>query len=785
MGNEIPPELVKKVIGKLNSLNDKSTSEQQPPASDTSNGSNNDSIQEELAEKTLKEGEGVGTAEIKKDEAERKLAELQTKLAQRALRDQGLHDRVDIATPVVSHEDPAAVAAEQKEKIEGFTEQTKETIATAIEALKAKFQGKIDKLSGPPSGLDALFMSGTLFAATMVFDSILSQAAVGDIISFFILTFFWLGVCMYFGSFVAFISIFIYLFVDFLFGLIWTPTQLIPGFGPVVDGAADAIPEAFLYITKRTPDKILREAYDTSIARKIRHLHEVLRIKINKIKDEGQRKIKHFIAGVRGHFGGFMSERRKLVVFVVCALIVYLSYLGWLGVQNTAQWWATGFFIFILFSFKMFGMLDDRELGGSLVFMLINVSLPFILQSDNFLSNTLGGEWAIMTLIVVIIISVLLALRIMLPESMSSRRVFSIMLFIILALSLTYFPQYFSSEQFQLQVDQARVQSQSEINNLNAWDRFVDWVVVMQQKSSGTYVAPAEQENVHEYVGVQFAAVEPARDKFLENQAVRVNIEYETGSQEVIEVLTTCDTENTQGAIFTGSITPETPVPVSDLNKPIVRCTFDQLPKGNHIVVANALFKDESQLEVPLYFMTEQQQRAILDKGGEVESFVGRVAKPRTSSGPIEIGVANAIGTDSQYELPLVYDIKNIEDINEFPETLFFTVRNPLGSSERQGELRSIQQIQFNLPEGLKMANCDFAVGEVLEPTKKEDGRWITDVTDKFETFKLNDRIGCDLYIDAEYANVIFPQTGYSLSTLYLDLDYTYGLTQTVPVIVT
>lgn len=672
-------------------------------------------------------------------------------------------------------------ALEKQQEITEEKQEIESDVAQDIEEAKENTDKKIRNIEDGPHFPFSFFSGPFLFFATAALDSLLSHGFIGDLGMFIFLAILWFIPCMIIMDIGAYVPIFMLLLVDFIFGTGTSSLEFIlPGAGTGIDMILDAVPEAIALAMGFAPYQVLQRAWEGRKADLISHQRELLKLKIARIRARGKERLHHFIAGIRGRFSGAGTGGRKLIVFALIIIISYLTqFQGFFGTESNAQIFNVGILVILLIAFVMSGILSQREFAGVLAVLGINIFYKYIIRTDSILASFLP-DWLSPVVIIglFILLAGLLILHILAPDALSTRGVFAWFIFIIFGLSLLFYVPYLNSPRFQEDLQLQQAQTQAELDTFNFWERAFNWYYEMQARGEGTYIAPADQEQVHEYIGITMSEVQASRAEFIEGQPVQVNIQYTTGSKSPINVLTSCDTLGKQA-----NVTPVGQVPATELYTPVVRCVFAGLPKGVHTIQVNAFYNYNSRIEIPLYIMTQTQQTAILERGGDPESFIGSIDKPRTSSGPVDFGVSNSLGDNPTLKLPLVY---SREEPNELPQTIFLSLKNPEGNKRTQGDLKVINNIQFDLPEGLNIGNCDFmppGTG-IIEPTSRDNGRWVVDVTEHFETFKLNDVISCDLFINEDYTSTFLPATGYSLSTMYFSIDYTYGLSQLAPVTV-
>ncbi|MCA9477644.1 MAG: hypothetical protein KC535_00675 [Nanoarchaeota archaeon] len=674
---------------------------------------------------------------------------------------------------------------ELEEEKRNLKEELTQEMNQSIEEAEQDRDEKIEKLKQGPQGLLKLFAGPTIFFLIAGIDLLVNSipyvgGTVGNVVVFVAALIIWAIPALLLFDLFLYLKIVAFYIFDLFFGGISTVTGLVPGLG----GLVDTIPEAGAWMFKFSPPHLIRKAYDDKLPSMIAKEREQCKNKINRIKAGEKEKWRLGLKKLQGHFTGVALEGRKvlstLFIFLVLALSLPMSpFGGILGFESKQQIIFTVVFVIFLYILKAIQFLGTPDFVKLVGFLALILSFRYIVVADTFLSRAIGSTSSWMITVLFVVAAVLYILHMSNPDKMTLPRMMAFLLFVALILVSPRIIGYVGSDQFQLDIQSQQVQAQADIENLNFWERAIRWYTEMHAKGSGEYIPVAQQEQVHEFIGLTLDGVEATRDEFLEGTPVQFNVYYSTGSKESLQVLTTCSTEGIQGAIE-----PSKPILATNLYAPAVKCTFSQgLPKGTHLVTFQSFYDYSSQIQIPVMFMSDRKYNEILEGQGDPATFEGGVNKPLTSSGPVDFGVSNA--KEGQLKMPLVI---NPENPNEFPQLINIRLDNPPGDARTQGDLKSIQKVVFDLPEGIQVGNCNFqdTTGEVLAITSKLDGRWVVDMTSYFNTVDPYKTVSCNLYFADNYVDKYIPVgTDFSIQTLYYDIKYTYVLEEKVPVTIT
>lgn len=667
----------------------------------------------------------------------------------------------------------------QEQELAEETEEINQAIQEKVASLEEERDAKVESAREGPRGVLAFFASNTVFLIMAVVDSIVSGSIpiVGDSIMAIVLFAFWSIPALLTFDLMLWVRIAAFIAIDWAVGTFGgTIANFIPFAG---DMAVDFLPEAYVLFTHRTIPDLLRKTYFDKLPSIVAKIRDQYKIKIAQVKAEGKDKVKFAMQKIRGHFSGVAIESRKVVFMIFVVIIGVLSQgFGFFGIGSSQEIITTVVAILFLFVIKSIGLIGMREFNGLALFIGFNVAFKYILTADSFISQYIGAANASIVTGLFVIFSLLLMYRIASPEKMSNQRLIGIAALLLLLLAIPYMFGYVTSDRFSSDLQAQAVEREAQLDNLNFVERVLIWVEEMQARGRGDYIPTADQESVHQFIGVTVESVEPTREQFLEGKPVQLKIFYSTGSKEEKFVRTLCETKNKPG-----DIVPVKAIPLTNFNAPAVTCTFDELTKGTHIVKVSTFYDDSSQIKIPLMFISEEKFNSISKEDGDPSTFKGGVPKPTTSSGPINFKVTN-IGGEKGFQTPLVLDP---DQLNEFPHSITVQLVNPVGDSETQGKLVNLRKVAFTMPEGLRLGACDFQKNrDELLPYTQQGTNWQVDIIEHFDVYEPYESISCNMYVDESYVNsFIPPNTDYSISSMLYTIDYTYKLERDAPVVVT
>lgn len=354
------------------------------------------------------------------------------------------------------------------------------------------------------------------------------------------------------------------------------------------------------------------------------------------------------------------------------------------------------------------------------------------------------------------------------------------LLFIILMLPSSY--GFLTSERSSDLVDKGVADAEVTVKNANFKDSFLAWITGQEAKGSGEYIGNADTEQTHEFIGVKIEGIEPWKDQFYSTEPVYIDIDYSANSYFPITIMTGCKIDG----IGYGKV--DKPLAQVSKSQPTrVRCTFEHLPAGHHVVDFIAVYSFESTVRIPLKFMEKEFVNTLLtlskDSGNDItpESYVGGTENPLTSSGPIAIGVSNA-KRDGVNALQMPIELYK-EDLNKASSRL----RLQIQENDVTGGINRVENATFNLPKGMVLKNCDFLNngGSLEDGYVENQDRWEFNVDSDFNNWGDLKTLSCEIGFKntqdiKDY--ILPPQMRWSPQTIFFIMRYQYKLEQSISI---
>lgn len=325
---------------------------------------------------------------------------------------------------------------------------------------------------------------------------------------------------------------------------------------------------------------------------------------------------------------------------------------------------------------------------------------------------------------------------------------------------------------------------EADMKNSGVKESFVSLLLGQYQRGTGEYLGNADVEQTHEFIGVKIEGAEPFKEEFYSNEPVHVDIDYTANSYFPIQIATSCKIKG----VADGKVEPRI-TKVSKSQPARVRCTFENMPKGHHVVDVTAVYTYESTVRIPLKFMEQEFSETLLllskDSGNGItpESYVGGTQNPLTNSGPIAFGVSNTRKDGvSVLQMPILLERENM---NKFSSRLKLQIQE----QELNGGINSIEKATFNVPAGLLLEDCDFlpeGKNDLGNPFGQLGDRWNYTVETDFSTWGDFTSLSCQLAFNQLYVDYFLPsQMKWSPQTIFFTMQYQYRLEHAVPVEVT
>lgn len=658
---------------------------------------------------------------------------------------------------------------EQEERAK-ITEEKRAKIEKLKEQRDAKIEAYRNGSKKPP--LMGFFMSNiSLYIMGLVDFGLGWIPVVGDIIAFFVSAIFWFIPCLILFDLMAYIRILLFLGLDMVIGMI-----------PVFGNFADILPEFLL--AKWGPPAQLKKAWEEKLPAILERIRQDYDHKIAVVEANSRDKLKKHLDRIRGHFSGLAADNQKIVLLLAFFGIIVVGPFG-IGAVSDISFFSSlpvvAIIALVLLLITKLGMLTGKETFGLMLFLALNILWSFILSQNAAITQFLKDN----TLIVMIFFfafSILFVLRTM--DVITNRTIVIIMLLLILGALSFRFIGYFSGDSFTADTEQAQVEKEAVWEEANIVEKIGLWITEQRLKGEGEYLPEGETEATYEFMGVIMEDPEPLKDIFYSTEPIQIDIDYQANSYEPISISTSCRT-GTQ----LGIIEPDYPVQATASYFPRVSCIFDNLPLGSHKVDVKGVYNYRSTVRLPLKLITTDFERLLLahqkDAGTalSLETFLEETSS-LTSAGPIQFGVSNTkeMG-EAKLKMPMAMDKNAIANNNlQRVHKLKFQLQQSYDQSGGIQKIERVTKAQFNMPKGIALSNCNFAPGIDLQPMT-ENGRWIYNIVDDFNSWQLFTTLECDVSVDAEHIDVFFPQgVEWSKSTMLLTVDYDYSIQKSVVV---
>jgi hypothetical protein len=682
---------------------------------------------------------------------------------------------------------------EDKEILEGKRKK-------ALEDLKIKFEEKRKNIETGPHGIRKLVTNDNWFHFITWVDAGLSTILlIGPALGFFWTLGMWsiLSLIGGYGLRPVF-SIFIVQVFDFFWGLIIdvfeTTLAAITGtlsiaLTPIISGGLDLLPEylAPMFGAVR-PGKMMLIIYEKSIPDELQELEEKYQEEIKDINkdfdDQKKGLISNYNSKARKAFGKGFSKIRKMNNSQVISFIfiVFISVFGpfGLGYINTNQsgFILAGLTIAILITFYFTSLIKVNQMFAVILFLVFCL---FYDRSQEALSKIPMGANAYIAPFLMVALMFLFILK--LQFDWDTKIFFGIVMALFILLSMPFMYSYVSSPYFAEQMEENAMATKIQIQEMSIGDKAKLWFEYQTKLGKGEIVEAGVQEKTQQFIGVTILGVKPTYEQVKLGDPVNVNMFYKSGSYRPILLWSNCKIEKNQGTILNNDKNKNLS---AGFHEGVISCVINNVPKGVRQIEFISGYNFVSSVEVNLKLINkdflEKLNRisAVDSEKIDVEKYVGGTIKPRTSSGPVTIGVSNTFSEGKlTYKSPMIVDKKKI-----LPIKLTFQLQ-PLLMSENtnvKDMVSMINSVTLDSPKGL-IYNCSFT----KEPIKFVDygnNRTKATISGKNIVIETYTTFECDVRVDENFKDTFIPDNGFSVNTISATVDYEYYMHRSAAVTV-
>ncbi|MFP4118637.1 MAG: hypothetical protein ACLFTH_01125 [Candidatus Woesearchaeota archaeon] len=678
---------------------------------------------------------------------------------------------------------------DDKQQIEQGKEQIEQDKENKIQRLVQKRDEKIDRIESGPHGTLAFFTSGlgvVIFWLVAILDAIVNLASgmagfipflggalsVGlDGLEFFVciglIVFYAIPTIFFLGDISAFVKIVLFYLFDAV-------ASFIPVVGDFIDAGFEFV--VGVGIKNFLPPHVIKQSYEDrkeDLKAKVRSRYNK---KIASVNDDARERIKRLVNGVK--------KKKLKVNFLGSGDVYYLIlltitfFIGPLG----AGWISADFkgitfgviivYGFLLAFFYKLNAMGERKIFSVIGFMVIMFLADVFLTSPTLAGSLFGNSTFMVYLVLafVVVIDIVWAYD---PEKLSS-----FVFFFALVIALIYVaPQllaYVQSGEVSSDLDANQADIEAGMKNLNPIESFLDTIQRQYGYGNASTVKGGENEKTEEYLGAKIEGVTPLRDYFFTGQEVALDIDTVANSFHPIGLMTMCRVDNKVADEVSPRYTE-----VTGSKAARIRCSFDSLPKGSHVVDVEQTFRYRSSVKIPLKVMTGEKERTMhtlaKDAGDDYSpsEFIGGGDKAISSSGPIQIRVGNMKKENEHVlEMPIVVDAENPNDHRRV--NFKFQLDNT-GNTE-SSKISSINKAVIDMPSGVGLKNCDFMNTRGELPYEDKGERWHYEFDQEFSTWDVFDTISCDLNFYPKIIDDRFEDDGWFFDKIFFTLDYNYKI---------
>ena len=469
---------------------------------------------------------------------------------------------------------------------------------------------------------------------------------------------------------------------------------------------------------------------------------------------------------------GFDEDFQKTFQFFLVCVIIALGP-AWFGIltfdfTNPAYYALFGGCILVVFLLNRIGLISG---SGTIpliaIFGLNMIGGQIWIYGGNIVSEYFGGSSvAWVGFVLALVILGLYIVHMMFPEFMSTRVVTVIILALLVVASSGYLIG--SVERGNLRESIEFQQAQVQANTVDIVAVFENFFQQTVLRGQGNYTG-GQVERTFEFKGLEILQIQQQKNTFAQSDDVIIDIDYRSTIPFEIPLRTTAKIDGVGVATA-----DQDEIILEQSADQTVRVNFGKLPRGSYTVDIIPVYAYESTVRVPVKIMTKQFADAI-SKDQEnpqqlLTDYVGGEEDAITSIGPVRIGVSTA-GTEIQ--TPLIYQ----------DDQRLTRLRFQLHEDDQRGEVYSISEAEFNVPQGIQIDNCDF--GELDDSTTIGDRLEYGVSTQNlrvgsFETFS------CDMYVDSNYQEDLFSEgMWWSPQTIFFTIKYIYKDEQSLAIRVT
>ncbi len=688
---------------------------------------------------------------------------------------------------------------ERKEEEEERKENIKREFEEKKRDLEEKKQQEIEKvhqwainkkeyIKSGPHGIVKLYTSPIALVIAMLIDQAISLIPVaGSILGFFFNVAFWLPPFVLGGKFLSFIKVIIFYVGDLFLSLIGDAFDFFLYLGEILD----VVPElsALTFMKSWSPANILLDGYKDLIPQKLESIDHRAQKKIVSIKkstSDAELSLRKKLSGKLSFKANVSIEGKKIITFFFAMTILLMGPAGIflptpLPIISFSQSsiTITLFVAVLLAMISAFGFMSRNHFIGLELFLLINGMLVAAFQNTEFIAKYLGGS----TVVALALFILGSALYVGFLEGWVSKKAIGVItLLVFLLVTAPFMTSYVTSARFHSDVEANQLQASAQLQNKNFIQQFKDWFTQQKMMGSGDYIDNGGVEQTNEYIGVKIEGVEALQQEVPQGRPARIDVYYSANSYNPLKIMTICK-DHKSGIL--GDVSPKF-VEASETNNPTVKCLFNDLSKGPHVIDVQSLFNYETTTEIPLVFMDYDfaQSKLLAHKtagGPSLEELIGSDKQSFVSSpGPIYISAGNARRDGKLiFKNPIVVDRETVNDIPP-TITLQFPNTNPSGNI---GGLQEVHSLNVALPPGVQLTNCNFGDGSLLPYTTNDRGEWVTFVDlQQVGGISSYKQIACDLHFDKSYIDDLIPRNperAWSSQIASITVDYTYKLSNT------
>ncbi|MFW5866101.1 MAG: hypothetical protein ACOCU6_03335, partial [Nanoarchaeota archaeon] len=689
---------------------------------------------------------------------------------------------------------------EQRRSTENYLQESmryiEENRSRKIQELEEEKNLKIEKIQKGPHGFLKLFTPGfSLFSILMwigiIVDGIIAISiglipGVGDAVSILwgvfiavgIIVVFSIPLVFYLRDFGAVFKITAYFIFDSFIGLVAVVGDIIDALGEFGVRAIKGLRDNF------TPTFVVRKSYEErkqDIANKTAHKYDKKKWKVNEnakaqidnLKKFGKTESKFKTLKRIGGTGDLFFVLFMIITFFIGPLGTGLISLDFKPITVSV---IVIYAVLLALLFRT-DLVSHQKIYASILFLVISLVADIILQNSMMLSRLFGN----MGFIVYVLIGLAFILNIVwafAPDKLVPTAMF-MMLIVLLFFLGPKIVSYAQSGSLEGDFQENQAELEAGMKNAHILDQIKMAINRSRMEGNGTLIERGDIERTSEYFGSDIESITLTRDYFYTGQTVALDIDTVANSFKPVGITTMCKSNNNIARVDP----PYTEV--TDTKGARTRCSFDDLPKGTHIIDVKQVFRYVSSVKVPLKIMTEQKQNLLLslaqDAGDEYkpDNYIKGEDTAISTSGPVMIRVGNLKKDNKNIlEMPIVIDRQN-PNRNRRVNFKF--------QMDNNGEMQNSKIVQVNkaiidLPSGIALKNCDFMTDVGETKYEKKGGRWVYTFDEEFRSWGPLDTISCDLDFDKQELDKKFESDGWFFDKLFFTIDYMYEVERSTTV---